>query len=97
MAAFISSEISVATATPVKVADGDSFTRRVFTGDPTGNFRLAFTSGDSASGAFVSKLGTSASPGAFNFALPAGQELWAYQSSGSTQMLNIIVTADGEV
>jgi predicted MFS family arabinose efflux permease len=96
MAAFTSTEVSVATATPVKVADSDDFIRRVYTSDNTGAFRLGFTSGAASTGAFVNKL-SPASSGAVDFPLPAGQELWAYQASGSTQVINVLVTAEGEV
>jgi hypothetical protein len=96
MTAFISSEVSVATATPVKVADVDDFTRRVFTGDPSGAFRLGFTSASVSTGALVNKLGSSSASGAVDFMLPAGQELWVYQASGSTQTINVLVTTGGE-
>lgn len=95
MAAFSSAEVSVATATPVKVADADDFERRVFTSDGSGSFRIAFTSAGASTGAFVNKL-SPASSGAVDFPLPSGQELWVYQASGSTQVINVLVTAAGE-
>lgn len=95
MAAFSSAEVSVATATAIKVADADDFERRVFTSDNSGAFRVAFTSADAPTGAFVNKL-SPASSGAINFSLPSGQELWVYQASGSTQIINLLVTTDGE-
>jgi hypothetical protein len=96
MAAFTSAEVSVATATPVKVADSDDFARRVYTSDNTAAFRLAFSSGTASTGAFVSKL-SGFNSGAVDFLLPAGQELWVFQASGSTQTINVLVTTDGEV
>jgi hypothetical protein len=93
MAAFSSAETSVATATAVKVADTDDFQRRVYLSDNTGSFRVAFTSGSASAGAFVNKL-SGFSSGAVDFPLPAGQELWVYQASGSTQVINVLVTAD---
>lgn len=95
MAAFSSAEISVATASPVKVADADDFERRVYTSDNAGAFRIAFSSADAPTGAFVNKL-SPASSGAVNFLLPAGQQLWVYQASGSTQTINVLITSDGE-
>jgi hypothetical protein len=95
MAAFTGSEVSVLTATATKVADVDDFTRRVFTADSSGAFRLSFTSAGASSGAFVNKL-SPASSGAIDFSLPAGQELWVYQASGSTQTISVLVTMGGE-
>lgn len=90
MAAFLSDEVSVATATATKVADVESFTRRVFIADNTGNFRVAFASADAPTGAVIIRLANS---GALDFPLPAGQELWVYQASGAPQSLNLLVTA----
>jgi len=95
MAAFTSSEVTVPTATATKVADADDFVRRVFTSDSSGAFRLAFTSGAASAGAFVGKL-SGFNSGSVDLPLPAGQELWVYQASGANQMINVLVTADGE-
>lgn len=90
MAAFLSDEVSVATATATKVVDAEVFTRRVFIADNTGNSRVAFTSADAPTGAVLIRLANS---GALDFPLPAGQELWVYQASGAPTNVNLLVTA----
>lgn len=78
MAAFSSGEVTPAAATATKIVDAEAFDRRVYLyGDAV---RVAFTSASVSTGA---KLGSSAL-GSPAFALPAGQELWVYHSSGGT-------------
>lgn len=79
MAAFASGEVSLSAATATQIVDAAEFDRRVHLyGDAV---HVAFVEGDAASGA---RLGGSTLVGGTSFALPAGQELWAYHSSGGT-------------
>jgi len=82
MSAFISSQVSVAASTPVKIVDADDFDRVVLVLDPVTGMRLAFTSAGASAGFLVRNL-ESAGATANRFVLPADQEAWVYSTAAT--------------
>lgn len=94
MAAFTSGEQSVSASTATKIVDAEDFDRRVILYDASGGTRVAFTSAAAPNGAKVALLSLSGQGGlACQFALPADEELWVYNSSAAAVHYLVSTTA----
>ena len=94
MATFTSGTIAVANATAVKLLDSADVDRQVRLYNPGGNqLRLAFTSGSASTGVSFQGLDNNNSAG--GLVVPADEELWTYQSSGSSCNVELIATSVG--
>jgi hypothetical protein len=81
--AFISTQVSVAVNTPVKIVDAEEFDRVVSVLDPVTGMRVAFTSADASTGFQVRNLGL-VGTAMGTFVLPADHEAWVYSSAATT-------------
>jgi hypothetical protein len=98
MAAFVSTQISVANATAVKVLDSAEMDRKARFANASGDgtaVHLAYSSGTASGGV---RFATVADEATFTFGgmiIPAGEELWVYQTTGSTVTFDVITTSVG--
>lgn len=90
MAAFVSARQSIPNATATRIVDAADLDRTVYVNGLGTVYRVAFTSGAVSTGAALTSLAGSGAPAVF--VLPADEDLWVYQTGGSTVDVDFLVT-----
>lgn len=92
MSSFPAEDLSVPSSSATLVIGAADFARRVHLHDISANaIMIAFDSTSVLTGVHVTELASDTS--VLDFILPCGQELGAYQTSGSAKTLAVLVSA----
>jgi hypothetical protein len=89
---FFGGELSVPTSSATLVVASADLARRVHLRDISGGpILISYDSTSVLTGVHVADLASDV--GVLDFVLPCGQELWAFQASGSAKTLAVLVSA----